>query len=138
MFAGLELPAWLYGILVPGIYKTPKVVSVICPHYVFPLFTTQEDLGSLPCSFNGHFFKGLRHGNSSLCAWVLAAMLQVSLPHQILQGKLCHLPITLFPATCFPLLIVLASILLPAIQGLSSLWAAPSILAAVVLGIAQR
>ena len=45
------LPGWLYGLLVPGAYRTTAwVVSVMLPPMAvfFPLFTLLEDIGYLP------------------------------------------------------------------------------------------
>ena len=51
LFAVLQAPAWLHGILVMGIYRTLAwVVSVMLPPMAifFPLFTILEDWGLLP------------------------------------------------------------------------------------------
>lgn len=60
--AALNLPAWLCGLLIDGVYRTLAwVVSVMLPPMAifFPLFTLLEDLGYLPrIAFNlDNFFK---------------------------------------------------------------------------------
>ncbi|MDC4243734.1 ferrous iron transport protein B [Clostridium perfringens] len=50
-FAGLNLPSWISGILIDGIYVTLAwVISVMLPPMAifFPMFTLLEDLGYLP------------------------------------------------------------------------------------------
>ena len=51
LFAALNAPAWLYGMLVEGVYRVLTwVVSVMLPPMAifFPLFTLMEDFGYLP------------------------------------------------------------------------------------------
>ncbi|MBO3367150.1 ferrous iron transport protein B [Clostridium perfringens] len=50
-FSGLNLPSWISGILIDGIYVTLAwVISVMLPSMAifFPMFTLLEDLGYLP------------------------------------------------------------------------------------------
>ncbi|MEA4986723.1 MAG: ferrous iron transport protein B [Anaerovorax sp.] len=67
-----QVPVWVHGILMDGIYKTVTwVVSVMLPPMAifFPLFTLLEDSGYLPrIAFNlDHFFqKANAHGKQSL------------------------------------------------------------------------
>jgi len=51
LLMNIGTPAWLHGILIPGIYQTLAwVISVMLPPMAifFPLFTLLEDLGYLP------------------------------------------------------------------------------------------
>ncbi len=70
MWAGS--PAWLYGILILGIYRTLAwVISVMLPPMAifFPLFTLLEDSGYLPrVAFNldNFFKKACAHGKQAL------------------------------------------------------------------------
>jgi ferrous iron transport protein B len=72
LFAFLNAPAWLHGVLVLGLYRTLAwVVSVMLPPMAifFPLFTILEDLGFLPrVAFNmDHLFKkACAHGKQCL------------------------------------------------------------------------
>ncbi len=67
-----NLPDWLHGALVPGVYRTLAwVVSVMLPPMAifFPLFTFLEDLGYLPrVAFNldNFFKKACTHGKQAL------------------------------------------------------------------------
>ncbi len=71
-FIVYNLPTWLHGILVLGVYKTLAwVVSVMLPPMAifFPLFTLLEDLGYLPrVAFNldNYFKKACAHGKQAL------------------------------------------------------------------------
>ncbi len=71
-FIANNLPDWLHGALVLGVYKTLAwVVSVMLPPMAifFPLFTLLEDLGYLPrVAFNlDNFFKrACAHGKQAL------------------------------------------------------------------------
>ena len=71
-FQWIQAPAWLYGFLVTGVYRTLAwVVSVMLPPMAifFPLFTLLEDLGYLPrIAFNmdGLFRRVGAHGKQSL------------------------------------------------------------------------
>lgn len=71
-FNQIDAPAWLYGVLVLGLYRTLAwVVSVMLPPMAifFPLFTLLEDLGYLPrVAFNlDHLFKkACAHGKQCL------------------------------------------------------------------------
>ncbi|MGI6778852.1 MAG: ferrous iron transport protein B [Acetivibrionales bacterium] len=71
-FTWAGTPAWVYGILVMGIYRTLAwVVSVMLPPMAifFPLFTLLEDLGYLPrVAFNldNFFKKACAHGKQAL------------------------------------------------------------------------
>ena len=142
-------PAWLYGILVPGIYKTLTwVVSVMLPPMAifFPLFALLEDLGYLPrVAFNmdNFFKKASAHGKQVLtmcmgfgcnAAGIIACRI-IDSPRERLVATVTN---NFVPCNGrFPLLIVLASIFIAGNTGpFQSLWAALSILAAVVLGIA--
>jgi len=68
----LELPPWLVGAAVDGLYRTAAwVVSVMLPPIAifFPLFTLLEDIGYLPrAAFNlDHFFRRSgAHGRQAL------------------------------------------------------------------------
>ncbi|MBR0596949.1 ferrous iron transporter B [Sinanaerobacter chloroacetimidivorans] len=72
MSEALELPTWLEGSLILGVYKTLTwVISVMLPPMAifFPLFTLLEDFGYLPrVAFNmDQFFrKASAHGKQSL------------------------------------------------------------------------
>lgn len=72
LFLAYNLPDWLYGVLVLGIYRTLAwVVSVMLPPMAifFPLFTLLEDLGYLPrVAFNldNFFKKACAHGKQAL------------------------------------------------------------------------
>ncbi|QGP93831.1 Nucleoside recognition [Neomoorella glycerini] len=72
LFQRLGAPAWLYGIVVLGMYRTLAwVVAVMLPPMAifFPLFTLLEDLGYLPrIAFNlDNFFKKAgAHGKQAL------------------------------------------------------------------------
>lgn len=67
-----NLPKWLHGVLVLGIYRTLAwVISVMLPPMAifFPLFTLLEDLGYLPrVAFNldNFFKKACAHGKQAL------------------------------------------------------------------------
>lgn len=71
-FLGTQLPDWIHGILVLGVYRTLAwVVSVMLPPMAifFPLFTLLEDLGYLPrIAFNldNFFKKACAHGKQAL------------------------------------------------------------------------
>jgi len=71
-FTAQNLPSWLHGALVLGVYRTLTwVVSVMLPPMAifFPLFTFLEDLGYLPrVAFNlDNFFKrACAHGKQAL------------------------------------------------------------------------
>ena len=71
-FILLNLPDWLHGALVLGMYRTLAwVVSVMLPPMAifFPLFTLLEDLGYLPrVAFNldNYFKKACAHGKQAL------------------------------------------------------------------------
>ena len=71
-FILLNLPDWLHGSLVLGMYRTLAwVVSVMLPPMAifFPLFTLLEDLGYLPrVAFNldNYFKKACAHGKQAL------------------------------------------------------------------------
>lgn len=72
LFYRLNLPEWLHGALILGMYRTLAwVVSVMLPPMAifFPLFTFLEDLGYLPrVAFNlDHWFKRAgAHGKQAL------------------------------------------------------------------------
>ncbi|MGI6492190.1 MAG: ferrous iron transport protein B [Pelotomaculum sp.] len=71
-FITQDLPPWLHGVLVLGVYRTLTwVVSVMLPPMAifFPLFTFLEDLGYLPrVAFNldNFFKKACAHGKQAL------------------------------------------------------------------------
>lgn len=71
-FIAHNLPDWLHGVLILGIYRTLAwVVSVMLPPMAifFPLFTFLEDLGYLPrVAFNldNFFKKACAHGKQAL------------------------------------------------------------------------
>jgi ferrous iron transport protein B len=71
-FINFNIPDWIIGILIDGIYKTLAwVVSVMLPPMAifFPLFTLLEDLGYLPrIAFNldNFFKKACAHGKQAL------------------------------------------------------------------------
>lgn len=71
-FLNTQLPEWVHGILVLGVYRTLAwVVSVMLPPMAifFPLFTLLEDLGYLPrVAFNldNFFKKACAHGKQAL------------------------------------------------------------------------
>lgn len=72
LFIAYNLPDWLHGSLVLGVYRTLAwVVSVMLPPMAifFPLFTLLEDLGYLPrVAFNldNFFKKACAHGKQAL------------------------------------------------------------------------
>lgn len=72
LFLTLNVPQWIHGVLILGMYRTfAWVVSVMLPPMAifFPLFTLLEDLGYLPrVAFNlDKFFKKAgAHGKQSL------------------------------------------------------------------------
>lgn len=72
LFMSYNLPNWLHGLLVLGVYRTLAwVISVMLPPMAifFPLFTLLEDLGYLPrVAFNlDSFFKrACAHGKQAL------------------------------------------------------------------------
>jgi len=72
LFMAYNLPSWLHGVLVLGVYRTLAwVVSVMLPPMAifFPLFTLLEDLGYLPrVAFNldNFFKKACAHGKQAL------------------------------------------------------------------------
>ena len=72
LFTTYNLPNWLHGALVLGVYRTLAwVVSVMLPPMAifFPLFTLLEDLGYLPrIAFNldNFFKKACAHGKQAL------------------------------------------------------------------------
>lgn len=72
LFITYNLPKWLHGVLVLGVYRTLAwVVSVMLPPMAifFPLFTLLEDLGYLPrVAFNldNFFKKACTHGKQVL------------------------------------------------------------------------
>ncbi|MCK9218156.1 MAG: ferrous iron transporter B, partial [Firmicutes bacterium] len=67
-----NMPEWLHGVLILGVYRTLAwVVSVMLPPMAifFPLFTLLEDLGYLPrVAFNldNYFKKACAHGKQAL------------------------------------------------------------------------
>jgi ferrous iron transport protein B len=71
-FIELNVPKWLYGMLILGVYRTLAwVISVMLPPMAifFPLFTLLEDIGYLPrVAFNlDHLFKkACAHGKQCL------------------------------------------------------------------------
>ncbi len=72
LFTLWNAPAWLYGLLVAGMYRTLAwVISVMLPPMAifFPMFTLLEDLGYLPrIAFNldNFFKKACAHGKQAL------------------------------------------------------------------------
>ena len=72
VFAKINAPEWLHGVLVLGLYKTLAwVISVMLPPMAifFPLFTLLEDSGYLPrIAFNldNYFKKAYAHGKQAL------------------------------------------------------------------------
>lgn len=72
LFSLMNVPAWLHGLLILGLYRTAAwVVSVMLPPMAifFPLFTLLEDLGYLPrVAFNldNYFKKACAHGKQAL------------------------------------------------------------------------
>lgn len=71
-FVWANIPPWIHGLLVMGVYRTLAwVVSVMLPPMAifFPLFTLLEDLGYLPrVAFNldNFFKKACAHGKQAL------------------------------------------------------------------------
>lgn len=72
LFTLWNVPAWVYGLLVTGMYRTLAwVISVMLPPMAifFPMFTLLEDLGYLPrIAFNldNFFKKACAHGKQAL------------------------------------------------------------------------
>lgn len=72
LFAQLNAPKWLHGVLILGLYKTMAwVISVMLPPMAifFPLFTILEDLGYLPrvaLNLDHLFKKACAHGKQCL------------------------------------------------------------------------
>jgi len=110
LFLWLGVPAWLHGILIPGMYRgLAWVVSVMLPPMAifFPLFTLLEDLGYLPrVAFNlDRLFKAAgAHGKQALtmcmgfgcnAAGVISSRIIDSPRERLLPSS----PTTLSPAT---------------------------------------
>lgn len=142
------LPAWAYGILIAGMYRTLAwVVSVMLPPMAifFPLFTLLEDLGYLPrIAFNlDHFFKkACAHGKQALtmcmgfgcnAAGVIACRI-IDSPRERLIATITN---NFVPCNGrFPILIAMAAIFLGG--GASFLQgglAAAAVMAVIVIGV---
>lgn len=147
LFTAWGAPAWLYGILVLGIYKTLAwVVSVMLPPMAifFPLFTLLEDLGYLPrVAFNlDNFFKrACAHGKQVLtmcmgfgcnAAGIIACRI-IDSPRERLIATITN---SFVPCNGkFPTLIAIASVFIAYnIRTFKSIGAALSILAVVITG----
>jgi len=148
LFTAWSAPAWLYGILVLGVYKTLTwVVSVMLPPMAifFPLFTLLEDLGYLPrVAFNmdNFFKKACAHGKQALtmcmgfgcnAAGVIACRI-IDSPRERLIATITN---NFVPCNGrFPTLIAIASVFIANSLGFfQSIGAALSILVVVVLGV---
>ena len=149
-FLWLHAPAWLYGFLIAGVYRTLAwVVSVMLPPMAifFPLFTLMEDLGYLPrIAFNmdGLFRRVGAHGKQSLtmamgfgcnAAGVIAARI-IQSPRERLIAILTN---TFVPCNGrFPTLVAMAAIFFggASVSALSgSLIASAVVLGIVLLGV---
>jgi len=148
LFMTLGSPAWLYGVLVLGIYKTLAwVISVMLPPMAifFPIFTLLEDLGYLPrIAFNldKFFKKACAHGKQVLtmcmgfgcnAAGIIACRI-IDSPRERLIATITN---NFVPCNGrFPTLIAIASIFIANYMGaFQSIGAALSILAVVVFGV---
>jgi len=144
----LGAPAWLYGLLVTGVYRTLAwVVSVMLPPMAifFPLFTLLEDLGYLPrVAFNldALFRKAGAHGKQALtmcmgfgcnAAGVISARI-IESPRERLIATITN---NFVPCNGrFPILIAVSAMFLAANNGaFASLTAALAVLLSVVLGV---
>ena len=144
------LPPWLFGILVPGMYRTLAwVISVMLPPMAifFPLFTLLEDLGYLPrVAFNlDHYFKkACAHGKQALtmcmgfgcnAAGVISCRI-IDSPRERLIAIITN---NFVPCNGrFPLLIVMASAFLASGAGLLGRGIAVlAVLVAILIGIAM-
>lgn len=149
LFAAINAPKWLTGVLVLGLYKTLAwVVSVMLPPMAifFPLFTILEDLGYLPrVAFNlDHLFKkACAHGKQclSMCmglgcnaAGVIGCRI-IDSPRERLIAILTN---NFIPCNGrFPTLITIATVFFAAkmTKGTSGIVPALAITALVILGI---
>ncbi|MDX9872618.1 MAG: ferrous iron transporter B [Clostridia bacterium] len=148
LFQAWRIPDRLHGILLLGIYKTLTwVVAVMLPPMAifFPLFTLLEDLGYLPrVAFNldNYFKKCCAHGKQALtmcmgfgcnAAGVMSCRI-IDSPRERLIAMITN---NFVPCNGrFPTLIAIASIFIAYNMGaFTSIGAAFSILAAVVLGV---
>lgn len=144
----LGAPAWLYGLLVTGVYRTLAwVVSVMLPPMAifFPLFTLLEDLGYLPrVAFNldALFKKAGAHGKQALtmcmgfgcnAAGVISARI-IESPRERLIATITN---NFVPCNGrFPILIAVSAVFLAADNGaFASVTAALAVLLSVVLGV---
>ncbi|MBS3985188.1 MAG: ferrous iron transport protein B [Selenomonadales bacterium] len=144
----LGAPAWLYGLLVTGVYRTLAwVVSVMLPPMAifFPLFTLLEDLGYLPrVAFNldALFKKAGAHGKQALtmcmgfgcnAAGVISARI-IESPRERLIATITN---NFVPCNGrFPILIAVSAMFLAADNGaFASVTAALAVLLSVVLGV---
>ena len=150
LFAQLNAPAWLHGLLVLGIYRTTGwVVAVMLPPMAifFPLFTLLEDLGYLPrVAFNLDrlFQRAGAHGKQALtmcmgfgcnAAGVIACRI-IDSPRERLVAILTN---TFVPCNGrFPTFFALSTIFLgSAYYGANSKILAPfAVVAMVLIGIA--
>jgi len=122
LFLWLGVPAWLHGILIPGMYRgLAWVVSVMLPPMAifFPLFTLLEDLGYLPrVAFNlDRLFKAAgAHGKQALTMCMgfgcnAAGVISCRIIDSPRERLLAILTNNFVPCNGrFPLLITLASI----------------------------
>lgn len=149
LFTIYNLPKWLHGILVLGMYRTLAwVVSVMLPPMAifFPLFTFLEDLGYLPrVAFNldNFFKKACAHGKQALtmcmgfgcnAAGVIGCRI-IDSPRERLIAV-----ITNFFVPCngrFPTLIAISTIFIAGTSSgkIQSVIAALTITAVIVLGV---
>jgi ferrous iron transport protein B len=145
----MNLPAWLSGLLIDGMYLTLAwVVSVMLPPMMifFPLFTLLEDFGYLPrvaYNLDGLFRRSGAHGKQSLsmamgfgcnAAGVIATRV-IDSPRERLIAILTN-----NFALCngrWPTQILIGTIFIGALApaGLASLFAAGSVFAVAALGI---
>jgi ferrous iron transport protein B len=138
----LGVPAWLHGVLIPGMYRgLAWVVSVMLPPMAifFPLFTLLEDLGYLPrVAFNlDRLFKAAgAHGKQALTMCMgfgcnAAGVISCRIIDSPRERLLAILTNNFVPCNGrFPLLITLASIFM---GGLATARASTFVAAGVVV-----
>jgi len=148
-FASQNLPEWMHGVLVLGMYRTLAwVISVMLPPMAifFPFFTLLEDLGYLPrVAFNldSFFKKACAHGKQALtmcmgfgcnAAGVIACRI-IESPRERLIATVTN---SFVPCNGrFPTLIALTTIFIAgSVAKFQSLVAASMVLGIIVLGVA--
>ncbi len=147
LFVRAQIPEWIHGIVVLGVYRTLAwVVSVMLPPIaiLFPLFTLLEDLGYLPrVAFNldSFFKKACAHGKQALtmcmgfgcnAAGIIVCRI-IDSPRERLIAIITN---NFVPCNGrFPILIAMATIFIAGSGAFSSIFATISVLGVIVFGV---